>query len=484
AYASGPVSFMDMWDSMCATIMSAGSRRGAMMGTLRCDHPDIVEFIEAKHKRGRLTNFNVSILVTDAFMQAVKSNEWWDLVFGIPLADGSHVDTSDPSEGVEQYTYKRMRARELWDMIMDSTYKYSEPGVIFIDRINETNNLKYCEDISCTNPCGEQPLPPNGTCNLGAVNLARMVLRPFQDDAAFQYALLANTAKVGVRFLDNVIDQTNYPLGAQQIEETNKRRLGLGITGLADALAQLKIRYGTEQAVHMTELIMATLATAAYEESIYLAEHRHPFKLYNRGDFLECMSLNVLDEHMQLRLNDYGIRNGTLLTIAPTGTTSIYYGNVSSGLEPVFDHKVNRQVLQADGSTKRYVAYGYGYNLYHQIKNAELGSIELPGYMVTSNQITVKQHVLMQAAAQKWIDTSVSKTINCPENISREDLATAYTHAYSEGCMGCTTYRPSDVRGAVMTPASEKSTSEEPPSPEGRELFIPTRPSVMEGCTY
>lgn len=479
AVASGPLPFMDMWNSMCSTIMSAGSRRGAMMGVMHCEHPDLPAFIEAKKEKGRLTNFNVSVLVSDGFMEAVAADEDWYLGFHVPRADGNHVmeiEREDVPGGV-WYIYSKHKARDLWNQIIESTYEYSEPGVIFIDRINDVNNLKYAEEIACTNPCGEQALPPNGACNLGAVNLARMVRDPFGKNPTFDYDMLRDTVHIGVRFLDNVIDVTHYPLESQKQEEVHKRRIGLGITGLADALAMMKIRYGSERGLQLTNSIMETLKIEAYRASCELAKERGAFPLYDFKQWGKHSTVvQSLPADLQEDIRENGIRNGVLLTIAPTGTTSIYYGNVSSGLEPTFLHEVHRKVLQPDGSHKKYVAKGYGALVWEYLHPEE----PLPGYMVTTFDLQVRDHIRMQAVCQKHIDASISKTINCPKEMSLEEFKLVYWDAYELGCKGCTTYRPSDVRGSVLS-ASEEDTSSES---QALSTVLPQRPDVLTGRTY
>lgn len=481
AVASGPLPFMDMWDSMCQTIMSAGSRRGAMMAVMDCEHPDLVKFITAKHEKGRLTNFNMSVLITDAFMEAVKEDEDWFLGFNIPRADGKHLFTTVRDEKAEMeqwYAYEKHRARDLWDLILENTYEWSEPGVIFIDRVNAWNNLSYCETITGTNPCGEQPLPPNGCCNLGAVNLARMVRNPFTSNASFDYELLAEIAKVGTRFLDNVIDNTLYPLESQAQEEFAKRRIGVGITGLANALAQLGIRYGSPDAVECTKSIMAVLQEAVYKASALLAEERGAFPLYDRNQWgLHSPIVQALQTETRALIDKHGIRNGVLLTIAPTGTTSLYAGNVSSGLEPVFLHKAQRNVRQADNTFKPYTAYDYGLRLFCAVRGFDpvKGIPEsLPPYMVEHSDLTVDDHIVMQAACQQWVDASVSKTINCPSELTFEEFKHLYEQAYTLGCKGCTSYRPSDVRGSILQAPTEAQPLELPA----------TRPEVLVGKTY
>ncbi|KKL56776.1 hypothetical protein LCGC14_2242030, partial [marine sediment metagenome] len=420
AVASGPLPFMDMWDSMCATIMSAGSRRGAMMAVMDCEHPDLVEFITAKHKKGRLTNFNVSVLITDAFLAAVEADEEWFLGFNVPRSDGRHqfvVEREDRGSFEQWYAYSKWQARDLWNLILENTYEWSEPGVVFIDRINRRNNLSYCETITSTNPCGEEPLPPNGCCNLGAVNLARMVKEPFTDAAEFDYELLHEIASLGTRFLDNVIDVTLYPLEAQAKEEYAKRRIGIGITGLANALAQLQLRYGSGDAVRATESIMSTLRDATYLASSGLAEERGPFPLWDADRWgATSPVVQSLTSDVKGRVMEFGVRNSVMLTIAPTGTTSLYAGNVSAGLEPVFLHKMQRNVRQPDDTYKPYTAYDYGYLLYCQVKRVVPDRVSgLPEYMVTHEDLTVREHIDMQAVCQDHIDASVSKTINCPQ---------------------------------------------------------------------
>jgi ribonucleoside-diphosphate reductase alpha chain len=466
--ASGPLPFMDMWDAMCATVRSAGDRRGAMMGTICDTHPDLPDFITAKHKKGRFTNFNVSVLVSDAFMAAVQDDADWELYFSVPPATSGPHEYFEDDDGVRQYIYKTVKAQTLWDAITASTYAYSEPGVIFIDRINELNNLRYCEHIHCTNPCGEQPLPPDGTCNLGAINLARLVREPFTDRAWLDVGTLKDVAKLGVNFLDNVIDVTQYPTPAQANEERQKRRLGLGVSGLAAALAQLKIRYGSGQSISTTREIMRTICLAAYEESCRLAEEKGAFPLFDESEFFKGFAGEKLPPDLLDAIHQHGIRNGVLLTIAPTGTTSILYGYLPSGIEPIFAHKQTRRVRS--NNTEEFKTYenvpDYTVSLYQKVAGHQ-GFDDLPDYLPESRDLTVEEHVRIQAACQEWVDASVSKTINCPEDISFEDFQQVYTLAYERGCKGCTTYRPSEVRGSILA------------DPKANQ-----RPEVLAGCTY
>lgn len=455
--SSGVLPFMDMWHAMCGTVMSSGSRRGAMMGTLAIWHPDILNFIVAKQKQGRLTNFNISVLVTDPFMEALEKGKDWDLVFTVPRADGEHVDTYD-RDGVTYYVYKRMKAQELWDLIIENTYIHAEPGIIFIDRANYWNNLHYCEEIHCTNPCGEQPLPPNGDCNLGHVNLAVMVKNPFTPQAEFDYDALRRVTGLMSRFLDNVLDVSLFPTEEQKQEAISKRRTGIGYTGLANALQMLRIRYGSPMAVELTRKITREMCFAAYRASIELAKERGPFPLFNADEYLKSNFIKKLPDDIKKDIKKYGIRNSVLLTIAPTGTTSVTVGNVSSGIEPVIVLEGKRAVLQKDNSYKTFDTYDYGYLLYHDHVNAPLGSVELPDYInCTIDNLTVDEHIEMQAAAQEWIDSSISKTVNCPTEMTFDDFKDVYLKAYKMGLKGCTTYRPDprSYRGAVITKKEE-----------------------------
>jgi len=435
ADASGPLSFMDVWDAMCRTIMSAGSRRGAMMGVMRCDHPDIEAFIEAKQEPGRLRMFNLSVLVTDPFMDAVKANDNWDLVF-----DGA--------------VYKSVPARELWDKIMNATYAYAEPGVIFIDRINRLNNLNYCETISATNPCGEQPLPPYGACLLGSVNLARLVENPFSDNAAINTDALAKLVTTAVRMMDNVIDVSNFPLPEQENEARAKRRIGLGITGLGDALIMVGARYGSAQAVALTETWMKTIERAAYLASTKLAAEKGAFPLYDAEQYLNGEMIKRLDADVREEIKKHGIRNALITSIAPTGTISIFAGNVSSGLEPVFSFKYTRHVLQPDGTRKEEDVTDYAYRLYKKIHGE---NARLTDAFVDAQSLSPRDHLVMQAAVQKYVDSSISKTINVPEEIAFDDFKNIYMEAFDLGLKGCTTYRPNDVTGAVLEVRDKKT---------------------------
>ncbi|PHR94840.1 MAG: ribonucleoside-diphosphate reductase, adenosylcobalamin-dependent [Blastopirellula sp.] len=481
--ASGPIHFMDMWDAMCATIKSAGDRRGAMMATLACDHPDLIDFITAKQAPGRLTNFNVSVLITDAFMDAVKNDEMWHLGFNVKRADGKHifvVNREDEGREGEWYAYSQHKAKDLWDMILKNTYDYAEPGVLFIDRINDENNLNYIEDIQCTNPCGEQPLPPYACCNLGAVNLARMVKNPFTDQAEFDYSLLKKVAAIGMRFLDNVIDVSIYPLPEQKQEELDKRRTGLGITGLANALAQLKVKYNSEEGVKHTDTIMATLKEAAFEASAKLAEKRGSFPKYIADEWgIGSPVVQSLPTRVRNLIAKHGIRNGVLLTIAPTGTTSIVSGNISGGLEPVFAYEMVRKVRQrnSDTETKSYTAYDYGYLLYKQKFPDE---VVMPWYMIEHHDCTPADHLAIQAVCQKHVDASISKTVNCPVEITYEAFKAVYEQAYISGCKGCTTYRPNATRGSVLSVAGEKSDEDK----EDVKITLTPRPDELMGKTY
>ena len=463
ADASGPVSFMDVWDSMCRTIMSAGSRRGAMMATMRCDHPDIEEFIAAKSDSKKLRMFNLSVLVSDAFMEALKKGEDWRLTFNDKI-------------------YKVIKAADLWDKIMRATYNYAEPGVIFIDRINEANNLRYCETITATNPCGEQPLPPYGACLLGSINLARLVEYPFGENAHLDVSQLENLVATAVRMMDNVIEVSQFPLEVQKLEALNKRRIGLGVTGLADALLMVGLRYGSDEAVEKTEEWMKLIARASYKASINLAKEKGAFSLFDPEKLIASGNMKQMDDDIKQAVRKFGIRNALLTSIAPTGTISLYASNVSSGIEPVFAYSYTRKVLQNDGSHIEEEVVDYAVQMWRD----KFGDAQLPDYFVSAQNLTPSDHVKMQAAAQKWVDSSISKTINCPEDISFDDFKEVYMQAYDTGCKGCTTYRPNEVTGSVLSVASEeKSKSEKEIDGEVIYMSEPLeRPNTLDGNTY
>mgnify|MGYP006420509201 FL=1 len=463
ADASGPLSFMDVWDAMCRTIMSAGSRRGAMMATMRCDHPDILDFITAKRDPARLRMFNVSVLVTDAFMAAVKADEPWDLVF-------------------EGEVYHSLRAVELWDQIMNSTFEFAEPGVIFIDRINQANNLNYCETIAATNPCGEQPLPPYGACLLGSINMARLVSDPFGAQAKLDEAVLSDLVATAVRMMDNVVDASRFPLEAQQREAEAKRRIGLGVTGLADALLMVGLRYGSVEAAAQTEAWMHQIARAAYLASVDLAKEKGAFALFDAEGYLASGAMEQMDADVRDAIAKHGIRNALLTSIAPTGTISLYAGNVSSGIEPVFAYAYTRKVLQKDGTRTEEEVIDYAVQMWRD----KMGDAELPDYFVNAQTLEPLEHVRMQAAAQKWIDSSISKTINCPEDISFEAFKDVYMAAWDQGCKGCTTYRPNAVTGSVLSVSEEGEKT--PEADTGADVVYISeplsRPEALEGQTY
>ena len=472
ADASGPLSFMDVWDAMCRTIMSAGSRRGAMMATMRCDHPDVEDFITAKSDAARLRMFNMSVLITDPFMEAVKANGPWDLKF-----DGK--------------TYKTVQALDLWNAIMQATYDFAEPGVIFIDRINEANNLSYCETIAATNPCGEQPLPPYGACLLGSINLARLVSAPFEEAAALNVEALNELVATSVRMMDNVVDVSQFPLDAQALEAKNKRRIGLGVTGLADALLMLGLRYGSDEAARQTEEWLHAIARAAYLASVDLAKEKGAFPLFDAEEYLASGTMRAMDEDVRDAIREHGIRNALLTSIAPTGTISLYAGNVSSGIEPVFAYAYTRKVLQKDGSRTEEEVVDYAVQMWRD----KFGDRELPDYFVNAQTLAPLEHVKMQAAAQKWVDSSISKTINCPEDIAFDSFKEVYMEAWDTGCKGCTTYRPNDVTGSVLSVSEDKKQApevvshngEEPQAPHGDVIYMSEpldRPQELEGSTY
>ncbi len=437
ADASGPVSFMDVWDSMCRTIMSAGARRGAMMATLRCDHPDIEAFVAAKSDPNRLRNFNLSVLITDGFVNAVREDRPWDLVFAGRV-------------------YRTIRARDLWERIMRATYEYAEPGVIFIDRINDQNNLAYCEQIYATNPCGEQPLPPYGACLLGSINLARLIDRPFEAGADIDLTRLEERVRIAVRLLDAIVDASNYPLEAQRKEAIAKRRIGLGVTGLADALIFAGARYGSPRALALAETWMAHVQRAAYLASAELAAEKGAFPLYDAEKFLARPGVARLAPEVRQAIAANGIRNGCLTSIAPTGTISLLAGNVSSGVEPVFDFLYKRRVLERDGSHREMMVEDYA----HAVFRARFGdSVPLPDSFVTTAELPPSAHLEIQAALQRHVDSSISKTINCPTAMSFEEFQNVYLDAYDLGLKGCTTFRPNPVTGAVL---SSRTMAEEP----------------------
>lgn len=436
ASASGPTSFMDVWDAMCRTIMSAGQRRGAMMATLRCDHPDILEFIAAKSDPARLRNFNLSVLVTDAFVRAVKADRSFDLVF-------------------EGTVYRTVRARDLWRAITAANYGYAEPGVIFIDRVNAQNNLAYCETISATNPCGEQPLPPYGACLLGAINLTAFVHHPFEAGAGLDHAALRATVRTAVRMLDNVIDVSHYALPQQRREALAKRRIGLGLTGLADALVMVGLGYGTAEGRAFAADTMAAIQAEAYRASAALAAEKGPFPLYDRDALLAAPNVMRLPGEVRDAVARDGLRNGCLTTIAPTGTISLLAGNVSSGIEPIFATSYVRRIRGEGDRVREERVEDFAYAKYRK----SFGREPAASHWVTAAELTPTDHLAMQAALQPHVDSAISKTINCPADISPDAFDGLYLTAYDLGLKGCTTFRPNAVTGSVLTPVTVKDTA-------------------------
>jgi len=461
AQASGPLSFMDSWDAMCRTIMSAGQRRGAMMGCLRIDHPDIEAFIDAKRDASRFRNFNLSVLVPDDFMSALAHGSDWSL-----RHEGTH--------------YKSISAQALWDRLMRANYEAAEPGVIFIDRVNAFNNLAGKEVISASNPCGEQMLPPYGACLLGSINLARLVEAPFSSSAGIDIAALEDLTSTAVRFLDNVIDISRFPLEAQATEARSKRRIGLGVTGLADALIFCDAAYGSDAAVALTERWLCAIKRAAYRASAQIAEEKGAFPLYDPS-LLDRPNLLDLDSQTRSLIAAHGLRNACLTSIAPTGTTSLLADNVSSGIEPVFAFTYSRKIKQADGSSRDEAVADFAFARWLALKGDEPPA---PDIFVSAQTLSPKDHVRMQSAAQRFVDSSISKTVNCPADIPFETFKGIYGDAYRSGCKGLTTYRPNAITGSVLNTVETPMEMSVDKSAMPADAPLPARGDRLDGATY
>lgn len=449
--ASGPVSFMQIWDAMCATLLSSGHRRGAMMATLRCDHPDIETFIDAKRDARQLRHFNLSVLVSDAFMQAVADDDDWPLCF--PLGGQAGDKTSETLQRhwsghdrpVPCRVYRRVSARELWQRIIQANYDMAEPGVLFIDRINTENNLAYCETITATNPCGEVPLPAYGACNLGSINLTRFVTAAFTEQAGLDMPALEQTVRTAVRLLDNVIDVSKYPLPRQQQQAHNTRRLGLGVTGLADCFMMLGLGYDSSAARDLAADLMQRICYTAYRTSCQLAREKGAFPLFVAEHYLRSPFIQRLPDDIRQQISRDGIRNSHLIAIAPTGTISLLANNISSSLEPVFAEHYARNILTADGQLQQYTLTDYALQLWR-----DQGHQDLPPAFITARQLKPETHLTIQASLQPFVDNAISKTINVPEDFPREDFESLYLRAYELGLKGCTTFRPNEVTGSVL----------------------------------